>query len=207
MSRPGGSFDQSKSIALYARVGEIGVPLVLIFKKKTDGTPYPIDELDFELLIYRNSTDDDPVITLIIGDGLTVLGADANKLQVELSKSRSQQRAESHFWLLKEITSDHSWFNGPFIFHRGEFDGIAAEQVSNDMDITVTVDVASGVATGFKGSWDASGDTFPDTADLNAGDWYILSVGGNLPNPTNPEFIPERSLIFYLGSDAWRIVT
>ncbi len=203
--RPGATFDQSKALSLYARIGEAGVPVVLVFKDAT-GAPYPIDGFDFELPVYRNITDDEPAFTLTLGDGLTIQGDDLNKLRIEISRERSLQRAESHFFLIREVDGDHSWFNGPFTFHRGEFDGITEAEITNGMDITITVETAGG-GNGFQGSYDASVNEFPDSDNLTPGDWYSLSVGGDLPNPTDPEFIPAGSLIFYLGDAAWRIVT
>lgn len=132
--RPGATFDKSKALPLYARIGEEGVPVVLVFKRP-NGTPVAIDGFDFELPVYLNPGDTVPKFTLTLGDGLTVIGADLNKLQIGISNENSQQRAESYFWLLKEITEDHSWLNGPFTFHNGEFDGFEEED-----EVTITLE-------------------------------------------------------------------
>lgn len=128
------SFDRSKILQLYARIGEIGVPLILTFLD-TNGDPYPISGIDFKFIAKRKPTDIDPAFELSIGDGLTVVGTSLHQLKIELSEANSEQRNETYFYRLYDYEELHTWLNGPLRFHNGEFDASADTET-----ITVTFD-------------------------------------------------------------------
>lgn len=128
------TFDRSRLLPLYARIAEIGVPLILTFLD-ANGDPFSISGIDWKLNVKRKATDTSDVFELSLGDGLTVQGASDHQLKVELSVERSTQRNETHFYRLYDYEELHTWLNGPFRFHNGEFDGV------EDTDtLTVTFD-------------------------------------------------------------------
>lgn len=210
MRRPGASFDNSRALRLSARIGEKGVPVVLVFTR-LDGTPFALTGIPFELPVYQNETDEDPVFTLAIGDGLTIQGTDNNKLKIELTKAQSQQRAETHFWKLWDSDAEQTWINGPFAFHTGVYNGVDDDfEITTDMEVTIKVDTGSAdvTATHLQDAYDASTNLYPasplgsgSSGAIAKGDMFPLSVGGNLPGPDEVVVaVPTGSMVMALAA-------
>lgn len=193
----GGTFDRSKPLTLYARIGEIGVPVVLIFEDE-DGNPVDISDLDFELPVSRRPYSD-ALFTLTIGDGLSIIGANNNKLKIEISEARSDQRDDSYFYKLKELTENHTWLTGAFYFHNGQFDGIMDDfQTVNDMDITITLGNGSSDTTEIH-DWDET-DSLPD--DVGKGYWIKFTHECIVPYLLGVRTYPQDSVAFSLAANS-----
>lgn len=200
----GASFDRSKLLPLYARIGEAGVPIIFKFRD-ANGNPVDISTLDFELPIWLKPSDEengtDPKFTLTIGDGLTVQGVGNGDLKAEITQARAKQRNDTYFYKLRETNADHTWLNGPFRFHNGEFDGVNESfSITNDMDVTITMGIGSSDigAVHYQGVCDLSADLFPTVGGSGAvgaiakGDEFDISVAGT---PGGGDLIPAGSTI------------
>lgn len=115
------TFDKSRTLQLFARIGETGVPKVLTFVNE-DGTDHAIASYDFELQVYSRPNSPTALFTLAIGSGLTV--QNTNELLIEITAAQAARDVDTYFWKLYSDTEDHTWLNGPFYFHDGEFDGV-----------------------------------------------------------------------------------
>lgn len=216
----GATFDRSKSLPLFARIGEVGVPVILTFLN-ADGSPHSITPYNFQIPVRRFVTDADPVFTLTLeaGEGLTIVGDDLNKLKVEISEANSEQRNESYFYRLFDALAKHTWLNGPFFFHNGEFDGVNDSfEITNDMEVTIIMDSGSTVAAGslaLQDAVDISDDLFPSTGGsgslgaVKKGNLFPVTTGGTLDG----NFVPAGSLLLALvdtpGQTAtnWRVLS
>lgn len=124
------SLDKSRSVRLFARVNEDSVPRTLVFVDE-DNNPFEISALDFELYVFKRSNSTQKLFTLTIGDGLTVTGTDNNQLEIEISEERATQKPDTYFWRLFSTAENHTWLNGPFVFHMGESDSAEEEETIN----------------------------------------------------------------------------
>jgi len=138
------TFDKSRNLQLYARIGETGVPIVLEFLN-SDGTNHDITSYDFKLRVKARPFSTENFFELGIGTGLTVLGADNQKLSIALTSVQADTKPDTNFWYLYSENQDHTWLNGPFIFHNGEFDGLenASEIIVNENGTPITITIES----------------------------------------------------------------
>ncbi len=147
----GATFDKSRLLKLYARIGEDGVPKVLTFLDDA-GAAYDISALDFELQVFRSAPNPysvDPIFTLSIGGGMSVQGAGSNELLIQLDQTESEQKPDTYFWRLFSVGENHTWLNGPFFFHNGEFDGVDDEDTITVLEDGGTVEITvSGTSQG-----------------------------------------------------------
>ena len=124
------SLDKSRAIRLLARVNEDSVPRTLVFVDQA-GSAFDISGLDFELYVFKRSNSIVKLFTLTIGDGLTVQGVGSNELLIEISEARATQKPDTYFWRLHSTSENHTWLNGPFVFHMGEYDNVEEEESVN----------------------------------------------------------------------------
>lgn len=166
------SFDISKPLALYARMGEAGVAIVFTFLN-SNGTDHAITAYNFELPVRRTPASTTDLFKLIIGTGLTVFGAGSNKLRVELTAAQATQLKETNFWLLRSIANDNTWLNGPFTFHNGVFEGVedAADIIVGAYSVNVIVNtqaLPAGTWITVDDDFDASAGVFPSAVGTGA---------------------------------------
>ncbi len=166
------SFDISKPLALYARIGEAGVSIVLTFLNE-NGTAHAIDGYDFELPVKRNPGNPDNLFKLTIGSGLTVFGASLNKLRIDITAPQAGQIAATNFWTLFSVTNGNTWLNGPFYFHNSTFEGVlqAEEIILGAYSVNIIVNTQALPA----GTW----VTIDDDYDANDG---LPTDGGTGPD-------------------------
>ena len=124
------SLDKSRNVRIFARVGETSVPRPLVFYQEDGETPYNISALDFKLFVFKRQNTTQKLFTLSIGSGLTVGGSN-NELLIEITAAQADQIPGTYFYRLHSTTEDHTWLNGPFTFHMGEFDNIEEEETVN----------------------------------------------------------------------------
>lgn len=143
---PKATFDKSRSLTLYARCNETPVPKVLTFVN-ADGTDHAIASYDFEFRVYSRTSSSTALFTLTIGSGLTV--QNTNELLIEPTLANATRDPDTHFWTLFSDTEDATWLNGPFIFHRGEFDGVEEDDTITvtENGTAVTIEVTTAGAT------------------------------------------------------------
>lgn len=138
----GATFDKSRTLPLYARIGEAGVPKILTFNN-ANGTPHDISSLNFQIPVKKRAGYRENLFILTIGDGLTVEGADNNKLRIEITAEQATQQNDSVFWTLYAEAEDHTWLNGFLRFHNGEFDGVEETDTitisENGEDIIISI--------------------------------------------------------------------
>lgn len=121
----GATFDKSRNLPLYARIGEAGVPRILTFLN-ADRTPRDISGKGWRLPVkYRAGQR--TIFTLTEGAGLTVKGTYSNQLKIEITAAQATQDNDTLFYTLYSSVEDHTWLNGFFRFHNGEFDGLEDE--------------------------------------------------------------------------------
>lgn len=206
----GATTDGSKLFPLFSRIGEIGVPITLVFKK-ANGDPYLLAPLALKLPVKRFPTDTVNVFELIVGAGLTL--TDVNKVKIDLSLANSNQRAETHFWRLYDSTNKHTMLNGYWRFHNGEFNGLDNDEenlfvVSSDdgeIEITVSQDSGSGddpTACHLMDDYDASTNLFPETVGsgvagaVRKGDIFPIGVPGTLKGQDEePVYCPIGTMV------------
>lgn len=143
------TFDKSRELNLYARIGETGVPITLTFVNE-DLTPHPIASYNFKLRVKRRPFSTDYLFELGIGSGLTIV--DTNKLQIELNYAQSLQKEDTYFYTLYSEDEDHTWLNGAFPMFKGIFDGVANEVnqvVVSSLGNAVTVTISNPSSDGF----------------------------------------------------------
>lgn len=124
------SLDKSRNVRIFARVGEASVPRVFTFLQQDEVTPYDISGLDFKLFVFKRHNTTQKFFTLAIGSGLTVQGS-SNELLIEITAAQADQVPGTYFYRLYSATEDHTWLNGPFTFHMGEFDNVEEEETVN----------------------------------------------------------------------------
>jgi len=142
----GATFDKSRTLPLFARVDEAGETIVLTFLNSA-GAAYNISSLNFEIPVFKRPQSTTPQFTLSVGSGLTVGGAGSNELSIDLTAVRATQRPGTYFWRLYSDAEDHTWLNGPFYFHEGEFDGVNAPEAFtiDSTGTAVTIEVTTGI--------------------------------------------------------------
>lgn len=198
------SIDKSRAVRIKARVNEASVPQVFTFRNE-DGTPHDISSYDFKIFVQKRANSNVKLFTLSIGSGLTVQGVDNNQLLIETTQAQASQVADTYFWRLYSAGEDHTWLNGPWEFHNGEFDSVTDEDeitiVENGSSVTITI---SGEATSgtevdhWRGVWDPSGGLPVDADGIGAGtagailggDEVVFSPGGTIDG----EFWPDGTL-------------
>lgn len=186
----GAALTKEKVLNLYARIAEASIPVLLTFLNE-DGSPHAITSYNFQLWVKRVSGATTKIFTLTIGDGLTIVGAGLNQLQIVVSAERATgRRAETNFYQLYASYEDHTWLNGPFVWHDGSFDGLQCQCSSTicteDM-VTITIESGGAVTSVqyFRGTLEQSSpEEFP-TSDgsgtggaIQAGDNWIYPEGG-----------------------------
>lgn len=124
------SLDKSRNVRIFARVGEASVPRVITFVDES-GAAYDISSLDFKLFVFKRQNTTQKLFTLSIGSGLTVGGAGSNELTIEITAAQADQIPGTYFYRLHSTDEDHTWLNGPFTFHMGEFDNVEEEETVN----------------------------------------------------------------------------
>lgn len=136
--------DKSKKVRIRARVNEASVPKVFTFLN-SDGTPHDITTYDFKFLVYKSVGSTIRLFTLSIGSGLTVQGTDNNELLVEITAEQATQTPDTYFFRFYSTEEDHTWLNGAFEFHNGEFDSdILESEIIIGSDEGVTIEIANG---------------------------------------------------------------
>jgi len=167
------SFDISKPLQLSARIGEAGIAIVITFLNP-NGTDHAISAYNFELPVRRTPASTEDFFKLIIGTGLTVFGAGLNKLRIELTAAQADQIVATNFYLLRSITNDNTWLNGPFKFHNGEFDSSEqpASLIVGESSINLVVNTQALPA----GTWINIDDDF-DPADYGDSGGFPVEIG------------------------------
>lgn len=117
------TFDKSKKLALYARIGEIGNTITLTFLN-ADGSGHDISSYNFKFRAKARPFSLVNLFELSVGSGLTVSGASNHKLNITPSAAQASQIPDTNFWTLYSDLQGLTWLNGPLVFHNGEFDGI-----------------------------------------------------------------------------------
>lgn len=181
------TFDPAQNLDLYFRKGRNGSKELRFFY--ANGNPYLLTDT---FLVKSNF-------------GMTHVVLD-NKITLSVTDDDTDSVRRTYFWELVNETKVKTWLCGASHFTD---ENSAAVTDSEDITITldgepinITINESGGTGTEhYKGTHDASGDVFPSTTGLVAGDFYVLSVGGNL----NSELWPADSIIFYKGSNQWRI--
>jgi len=147
----GVSFTKERLLKLYARVNETGVPKVLsFFDVDADGvrTAHDITDLDFKLIVKKQSGSPTNLFALTIGSGLTVQGASSNELLIEVSEDNATQKPCTAFYQLFSIDENKTWLDGPFFFHDGEFDGVEeTDEILIGDDGEIVIEISSDHAT------------------------------------------------------------
>lgn len=121
------SIDKSRAVRIKARVNETSVPVVFTFTN-SDGSAHDISGYDFKLFVQKRANSNVKLFTLSVGTGLTVQGADNNELLIEVTAAQASQVADSYFFRLYSADEDHTWLNGPWEFHNGEFNDVLSDQ-------------------------------------------------------------------------------
>jgi len=186
--------DPAKNLDLYFRKRRAGSKEFIF--KNSDGTNHNLTDT-FE---FRSGFPVD----------LTVLD---NKITFDIDEEQSDTKNDSYFWELVNTVTKRTWLCGTSYLTQGN----SAEE---DEQITITIDLegetvevtineaGSGEGTEhFKGTWDASGDTFPGDADTVAGDWWVFTIGGTLDGGDWPAKTISTALTDNPGQDTdnWRL--
>lgn len=219
------SIDKSRAVRIKARVNESSVPQIFTFTND-DGTPHDISGYDFKLYVQKKANSNVKLFTLAIGAGLTVQGTDNNQLLIEVSSSQASQVADTYFWRLYSFDEDHTWLNGPWVFHNGEHDAVVEEETieikANGDQVTIEISgqpsTSSAIVLNIRDDYDASTNVFPASPTgsgasgaIRRFDTYPISVGGYLDLGEGPEFIPPKTLLIAWANDPadgteWRLL-
>jgi hypothetical protein len=216
------SLDKSRAVRIKARVNETSVPQTFVFTNE-DGTAHDISSYDFRLYLQKRANSNVKLFTLAIGSGLTIQGAGANELLIEVTAEQATQTADTYFWRLYSADEDHTWLNGPWEFHNGEHDAVVEETPvtikANGDQVTIQISVATSstgaIVLNLRADFDASGNVFPaagtgsgDAGAIKRWDTYPILVGGLLDIGNGPEFVPEKSLLIAWadGGLEWRVL-
>lgn len=199
------TFDKSRELNLYARIGETGVPITLTFVNE-DLTPHAIASYDFKLRVKRRPFSTDYLFELSVGSGLTII--DTNKLEIGLTYAQSLQKEDTYFFTLYSEDEDHTWLNGAFPMFKDVFDGVANEEnqvvvSSLGNEVTVTISNPSITDDGLvrlQGTWDASGNV-PPSVDVYRGFLWVISVPGILMGVSVEKGTKIMSLVTNPGTD------
>lgn len=144
------SIDKSRAVRVRARTGEDSVPKTFTFTN-SDGSAHDISSYDFKIFVQVRANSTVKLFTLSVGSGLSIQGADSNQLLIQVTKEQATQKADTYFWRMYSALEDHTWLNGPWEFHNGEYDAVVEDtpiEIKQDGDpITIQV-VGSGGASG-----------------------------------------------------------
>lgn len=133
------TLDPSKLLYLYFRKNRAGSKKFIFLD--SDGNPFDISAIDFELFVTTNPGSRAKLIDLTIGSGLTVGGAGDNELTATVTSDDTNINEGTWFWELYRSDTEKTWLNGKAIFHVGEFDGVETPDpitISDGAD-TVTI--------------------------------------------------------------------
>lgn len=136
-------FSKDKPLRIKARCNESGIVKVLTFLN-SDESAHAITSYDFKLRLKLSAKAADNIWEMSIGDGLTVIGASSNKLQIELSDIRATQRPDSYFWQLFSEDENITWLAADWEFYEGtpdvidETDTITINPNGEEISITIT---------------------------------------------------------------------
>lgn len=181
--------DKSRKVRIRARVNESSVPKVFTFLN-SDGSAHDISSYNFKFLVYRSVGSILKLFTLSVGSGLTVQGDDNNELLLEIDADQATQTPDTYFFRLYSTEEDHTWLNGPFEFHNGEFDSdIEETEVTIGGDEGVTIEITGsggGLTEGVpqkQGVW--TSDAIPTTSGVDEDgteikDGYFWLIGGSV---------------------------
>jgi len=117
------SFDKSRKLVLYARIGEIGNTITLTFLN-ADGSGHDISSYNFKFKAKARPFSLVNFFELSIGSGLSISGASNHKLNITPNATQASQIPDTNFWTLYSDLQGLTWLNGPLVFHNGEFDGV-----------------------------------------------------------------------------------
>jgi hypothetical protein len=134
-------FDIAGELDLEFRIARAGS--ILLTFVDIDGAPFVLDDYDHELNIRENALDEENIITLTDGDGLTY---DSNTILVEVDEEETNLPEKLYYWELYETTTKKTWLcrNAYFISRdpsntSGE---ITATVNTGTTEITVTISAA-----------------------------------------------------------------
>lgn len=132
------TFDPAAIVTIYHRTGRAGSK-TLVFAN-ADGTPYSILGIAFQFLVKRQPGAD-AVITLTVGSGLAISGADNNELTISFTELQNFLPT-TYFYELYNSTIKKTWLNGDFIVHAGKFNSFSGSEtvtVTTGENIEVTI--------------------------------------------------------------------
>lgn len=164
---PKASFDPSRIVNLYFRVARNGSQVIVF--KKSDGTPYEINAINFKFFIKQTPQAANSVMVLEEGTGLAIV--DDSTLVISVNEDDTNLRAKAYYYELLNETEGKTWLSGKAFFHEGEFD----DKEEDDVQVTVktqgtpiTLIIQSGTSGGSSGPafmfWNFStspGNAFP----------------------------------------------
>jgi hypothetical protein len=134
-------FDIAGELDLEFRIARAGSILLTFID--VDGAPFVLDDYDHQLNIRGNALDEENIITLTDGDGLTY---DSNTILVEVDEEETNLPEKLYYWELYETTTKKTWLcrNAYFISRdpsnvSGE---ITATVNTGTTEITVTISAA-----------------------------------------------------------------
>lgn len=160
------ALDKSRAVRIFARVNETSVAKTLTFLN-ADGSDHDISSYDFKLFVQKRANTTVKLFTLSIGSGLTV--QNGNELLIEISETQASVPADTYFWRLYSADEDHTWLNGPFVFHNGEFDDTTDETtVEITEGETIIIEVSGGGIDHWRGDW-STADEYPSTGGNGPG--------------------------------------
>jgi hypothetical protein len=160
------TFDKSKLLPLYFRIGEDGEPMTITFLND-DGSSHAIDGEDFSLICKANPGATANIFEMTIGVELAVAGADLNQLVISpVASNTLGKRPGTNFWYLYSNNEGRTWLNGPAKFHNGDFDGVTTEDMCLTDDLTITIAAGIPESTKYRGAW--SQNKYPDSGGNGA---------------------------------------
>jgi hypothetical protein len=189
------TFDTAVNLDLYFRKNRNGSKVFRFFD--ADGVAYELtDEFEF-----RSDFDLDLTIQ------------NDNEWLLEVVDTDVAQVRDSYFYEIVNTTTGKTWFCGTSYFT----DSHSAD-VQNTTNVTLylegdpvevtLLEAPTGGLEHYKGTFDASVNTFPGDANTKIGDWYRFSVGGS-PDGT---FWPAKTFAYALidnpgqDPDNWRLI-
>lgn len=216
------SLDKSRAVRIKARINETSVPQIFTFTNE-DGSPHDISGYDFKLFVQKRANSNVKLFTLSIGAGLTVQGDDDNQLLIEVTAEQASQVADSYFWRLYSADEDHTWLNGPWEFHNGEFDSVTDEDdiiiYANGSPVTIEITgpqtTSADIVLKLRDDFDVSSGNFPaaptgsgTSGAIKRWDTYPTTGIGSLDFGAGPQAIPNRSLLIAWndGGTEWRLL-
>lgn len=167
-------FSKDQPLRIKARCNESGIVKVLTFLNP-DGSAHSITAYDFRLPLKLSPKSTDNIWEMSIGDGLAVIGAGTNKLQITLSEIRGTQRPDSYFWQLFSAYENLTWLAADWEFYEGtpevveEVDTIVINPYGEDINITIENGVDLDIVNPYRGAHDATTLAFPSTGGRYTG--------------------------------------